>query len=222
MTKKMQAEEVEIKLKPLELWYTAFDLVGEAPFIPGKPRAALADFMRAMSERGKGEPYPPKPAKLDPKDEAKGCLHLTGDKKHPFGIPSGAFHGCFVQAATEILHLPAENIRLFRVPSGVYPIICEDIEMCSKDIVFRGNKDKKEETRTHFPATVYRPHFNPPWYTRVTVIHKPDVVSLDLLASIVQHAGQFIGLGQGRPGRGCHEANGVFTIAGAKRLVKEG
>lgn len=201
-------------IKPIALQYVRFDIVGESTYIPGRPPLYLADHMKAMMDRRIGEKRPVIP-RLTHEEEAQASIYFTGDKKTPYGIPAACFHGSMMQAAREIMHLPVDNLRLFRVIGSLLPMECEDFDLCSKDVVFRGKK-KNGVYVTHYPVTVYRAHFNAPWFVRLNIVFKPDVIPLDTLGQLVLTAGQFVGVGQGRPGLGGHENCGTYRIKGVE------
>jgi|WetSurMetagenome_2_1015567.scaffolds.fasta_scaffold83102_2 hypothetical protein len=194
------APETKVFIKPLNIFRTSLYLKGTHPLIMHAwSQKAITMIEDKQMKKVRGA----RPAK-DPREEFEGARYKIDESTD--GVPAVSLKSCAVEAGVALdIHKTLLRKSFFVCPDGeeLVPILCPGGPVMRRDQVRigMGTADLR-----------YRPEYKL-WGLVVPVEFNLDLISLDQLANLFDHAGYSVGLGEWRPQR-----NGPF---GRFRVVTE-
>jgi hypothetical protein len=198
-----------VNIAPPNIQVTTFKLVGTAPYVQCRFSKKARDEMKKTQERGstakKGEKKKPRDFDADYKD----AFHVSDEGW--YGIPCAAIRAAMVRACKLAgFNMTDAKVTLFVELQGL------DADDKSPLVQIYGDP-KPWESHVRLATGVANIAIRPMWETweaTVQIKFDADVFTLGDVANVLNRAGAFVGIGEGRPDskKSCGLGFGLFRI----------
>ena len=185
----------EIVIKAPNVGYLTLRIRGRVPYVQNRFSARAIEGIVEDQEKGGVKTKKKKPPR-DFDAEYQEALHISTEGW--YGIPATGLKDAIVRAAKLAGHTMTDiKVSVFVEEDGYDRDGITPLVRIAKGEPHPTMAMVRNQAGVYMPRV--RPAWQPGWEAIVTIRYNADVLSADEVANLLAHAGEFVGIGEGRP-----------------------